>query len=131
MNKHIDFILEKITIIGFFLFILFVFESADGRNINSINKSNTIEHVLKVENYVTLVTPISFSSINNLLVTCEILTLNDNNKSNLVIICSNIKANHLLQISKERFSKIKPKIFNSICFHIRTSLNNEVIRPIS
>jgi hypothetical protein len=130
-KEDMDFLIRKIITIGLFLFIFFIFKSTDCSNIESFNKSVAIEHVLTIDNSAILVKPISFPNLQNLLVSCDLFTFNNSNKENFKIICSNIKTNHLLRLCKERFIEIKPQIIDLNSYHIRASLNNEVISLIS
>ncbi len=130
-KEDIIFFVRKAFTFGIFLFILFIFKSTDCTNIDSVYKSDTIEHVSGIDNSAILVEPLSFPKFENSLVSCDLFAFNNSNKDNFKIICSNIKTNHLFRLSKERFIVIKPQIIDLNLYHIRTSLNNEEIPLIS
>lgn len=130
-KENIDFFIKKVFTIGLFLSILFVFKSIDHTNLNSFNKSDTIEHVSGIYNSAIIVEPLFFPKFDNSLVFCDLFTFNNSNKVNFKIICSNIKTNHLFRLNKERFIVIKPQIISFNLYHNRSSLTNEDISLIS
>ncbi|MCP4179228.1 MAG: hypothetical protein GY756_15825 [bacterium] len=130
-KEYIDSVLEKVAIVSLFLFILFALKSTDCSNLNSFNKSTTIEHVLDLDNSAIFVNPVSFSSVDNSLVACKIFTSNDYNKSNNIITCSDFKEKHSFKTFKKLFLEIKPQIFSANVFRIKNSLNDEEFLLIS
>jgi len=130
-KENIDLLIRKVFTLGLFLFVLLVFKSTDSSVNESFNKSGAIENPFKIDNSAILIEPLSFPSIDNSLVSCELLTFNNSNNENYKIICSNNKINHLLLFSIQRFLDIKTHLFNLYPHQVRASLNSEEFPLIS
>lgn len=129
-KENIDLLIRNVFILGLFLFVLLVFKSTDSSVTESFNKSCTIE-ISEIDNSAILVEPLFFPSIDNSIVSCELLTFNNSNNENYEIICSNNKINHLLLFSNQRFLDIKTHLFNLYPHQVRASLISEEFPVIS
>ncbi len=126
-KENIDFLMRRVLLIFFFLFILFTFKNTDCRKGDSFNSFVSFETVIEIDNSAIPVESISHPDFNNSLVSCELFSSGTSDNNRFRIICSSIKMNLLFRIGTERFLSIKPRLIDvNTCLFLTSSNDGDI-----
>jgi len=122
-NKNIEFLLEKLIVAGFLLFIVFVFKNSGNYTFETFKTGVSIEQTLEInQNAIPVdIFSVDFTTDFQNSVFCN-LSYSDKkfNLNNL-----NDHTNLLYRISKDKFNFFKPQITYFQSNFIRSALNSD------